>query len=95
MPVDCVAFCRALSDETRQKILQMLREREMCVSEIVDAFAMSQPTISHHLAVLKSTGLVSDRKEGKQVYYSLDRCCLSDCCHDLIDKFRASPRECH
>ncbi|MBI4758898.1 MAG: winged helix-turn-helix transcriptional regulator [Chloroflexi bacterium] len=95
MPVDCVAFCRALSDETRQKILQMLREREMCVSEIVDAFAMSQPTISHHLAVLKNTGLVSDRKEGKQVYYSLDRCCLSDCCNDLMDKFRASPRECH
>lgn len=95
MPVDCVAFCRALSDETRQKILQMLREREMCVSEIVDAFAMSQPTISHHLAVLKNTGLVSDRKEGKQVYYSLDRCCLSDCCTDLLDKFRVSPRECH
>ena len=70
--VNCVDFCKALADETRQKILEMLREEELCVSDIVKAFDMSQPTISHHLHILKQFGLVTSRKEGKQVFYDLD-----------------------
>ena len=50
--IDCVEFCKALADDTRQQILVMLLEDEMCVSDIVEAFDMSQPTISHHLSVL-------------------------------------------
>ena len=46
MTIDCVEFCKALADDTRQRILEMLLEREMCVRDIVDAFTMSQPTIS-------------------------------------------------
>ena len=89
MSIDCVEFCRALGDETRQRILQMLLEREMCVSDIVAAFATSQPTISHHLSVLKQVGLVTSRKEGKQVYYATNRDHVTLCCGRLIAKFDA------
>ncbi len=82
-----VVFCKALCDSTRQKILEMLREREMCVGEIVDAFKVSQPTISHHLNILKVADVVKSRKEGKQVYYSLNRDNIQECCGLLMAKF--------
>jgi ArsR family transcriptional regulator len=87
--IDCVEFCRALADDTRQRILEMLLEREMCVGDIVDAFDMSQPTISHHLSVLKQFGLVASRKEGKQVFYAINRDNVVECCGQLIAKFDA------
>jgi ArsR family transcriptional regulator len=89
MAIDCVEFCRALADDTRQRILEMLLEREMCVGDIVDAFDMSQPTISHHLNVLKQFGLVASRKEGKQVFYAINRDNVVECCGRLIAKFDA------
>jgi ArsR family transcriptional regulator len=89
MAIDCVEFCKALADDTRQRILEMLLEREMCVGDIVDAFDMSQPTISHHLNVLKQFGLVASRKEGKQVFYVINRDNVVECCGRLIAKFDA------
>lgn len=89
MTTDCVEFCKALADDTRQRILEMLLEKEMCVSEIVDAFSASQPTISHHLSILKQFGLVTSRKEGKQVYYTINRDNVVECCGKLIAKFDA------
>ncbi|MDY7076112.1 MAG: metalloregulator ArsR/SmtB family transcription factor [Chloroflexota bacterium] len=89
MTIDCVEFCKALADETRQRILEMLMEREMPVSDIVDAFTMSQPTISHHLSVLKQFGLVVSRKEGKQVFYAINRDNVVECCGRLVAKFDA------
>ena len=83
----CVDFCKALCDSTRQKILEMLREREMCVGEIADAFHLSQPTISHHLNILKIANVVKSRKEGKQVYYSLNQDNIQECCGLLMAKF--------
>jgi len=87
MAIDCVEFCRALSDETRQHILEMLLAREMCVGDIVDAFPVSQPTVSHHLDVLKRLGLVTSRKEGKLVYYATDRERVVRCCGRLMARF--------
>lgn len=89
MAIDCVEFCKALSDDTRQQILEMLLEREMHVGEIVDAFTMSQPAISHHLNVLKQFGLVRSRKAGKQVFYAINRDTVVDCCGQLTAKFDA------
>ena len=83
----CVDFCKALCDDTRQKIMEMLREREMCVGDIADAFHLSQPTISHHLNILKVANVVKSRKQGKQVYYSLNRDNIEECCGMLIAKF--------
>jgi ArsR family transcriptional regulator len=85
--IDCVAFCSALADETRQTILQMLLEGERCVSDLTESFAVSQPTISHHLGILKNLGLVTSRKEGKHVYYDIDRDNVTECCGMLISKF--------
>ncbi|MGD2207143.1 MAG: metalloregulator ArsR/SmtB family transcription factor [Anaerolineae bacterium] len=89
MKIDCVEFCKALSDNTRQHILVMLLEGEKCVSDIVDAFDMSQPTISHHLSVLKRFGLVTSRKEGKLVFYDINRNNVVECCGQLMAKFDA------
>ena len=89
MTIDCVEFCKALADETRQRILEMLLEGEMRVGDIVDAFTISQPTISHHLSVLKQFGLVTRRKEGKQVFYAINRDNVAECCGRLIARFDA------
>jgi len=85
--ISCVEFCKALSDETRQSILKMLQGREMSVGEIVEAFHISQPTISHHLNVLKNVGLVTSRKEGKQIFYSIDQENVEECCGKMVAKF--------
>jgi len=87
MAIDCTAFCQAMADETRQHILEMLLEREMCVGDIVAAFHISQPTISHHLNVLRQFGLVTSRKEGRQVYYAINRDNMVQCCGRLVAKF--------
>jgi ArsR family transcriptional regulator len=87
LEVDCVAFCKALADKTRQDILQMLLEGEKNVGDLVEAFDTSQPTISHHLNILKRLGLVSSRREGKHVYYSINHENVVECCGMLIAKF--------
>ena len=92
--IDCVEFCKALADETRQRILQMLIEREMSVGEIVEAFQTSQPTISHHLNILRQFGLVVSRKEGKQVFYSINHNNVVECCGQLVAKFDPDKEVC-
>ncbi len=63
---------KALGDPMRLEIIKMLVGKEMCVCDIMSALPVSQPTISHHLKMLKYAGLVSDRKDGKWVYYRLN-----------------------
>jgi len=87
--IDCVEFCKALADDTRQKILVMLQDGEKCVGDIAEAFDTSQPTISHHLAILKQYKLVTARKEGKLVYYDLNRDNIVQCCGMLMAKLDA------
>lgn len=94
MNVDCVEFCKALADDTRQRILVMLAEKEMCVGDIVAAFDMSQPTISHHLSILRQFRLVTSRKEGKQVFYAVNRDNVVECCGRLMAKFEAQDACC-
>ena len=89
MTIDCVEFCKALADDTRQKILVMLLDGEKCVSDIVEAFDTSQPTISHHLNILKQYKLVTSRKEGKLVFYDINRDNVVQCCGVLMAKFDA------
>lgn len=63
---------KALSDETRLRILKLLEHGELCVCDIVAALDMIQPKVSFHLAVLKDAGLIKDRKQGKWVHYKID-----------------------
>ncbi len=64
---------KALVATSRRKILTLLRDKEMSVTEIVNSLNLSQATISNHLAVLKKAGLVILRSENKSHYYSLNR----------------------
>lgn len=84
---DIVAFCKALGDETRQRILEILQAKgEQCVSDLVDYFNVSQPTISHHLHFLKQANLVTSRREGKQIYYRANQDNITECCGILFTK---------
>jgi ArsR family transcriptional regulator len=69
---DLVTIFKALSDETRLRILKLLERGELCVCDIVAAFDMIQPKVSFHLSVLKQAGLLKDRKEGKWMHYRID-----------------------
>lgn len=63
---------KALSDPTRQEILQMLTDGRMSAGDISAHFDMTGATISHHLNILKHAGLVEDIREGKYIYYELN-----------------------
>jgi len=63
---------KALNDSTRRAILEMLQKKDMTAGEIVDKFHISFPSISHHLDLLKQAQLVTTKKEGQYVYYSLN-----------------------
>ena len=66
-----VELFRALADETRLRILNLLCRKELCVCHIVEALKTGQSKVSRHLAHLRHAGLVDDRREGLWVYYSL------------------------
>ncbi|MEW6110312.1 MAG: metalloregulator ArsR/SmtB family transcription factor [Nitrospirota bacterium] len=63
---------KALSDETRLRILKLLEHGELCVCDIVAALGMIQPKVSFHLGVLQDAGLVKSRKQGKWIHYRID-----------------------
>jgi ArsR family transcriptional regulator len=75
-------LCRALSDENRLRIVGMLTSGERCVCELTAALDLGQSLLSHHLKTLKDAGIVTDRREGRWVYYTL-------CC-DALDELSLS-----
>ena len=87
MKVDPVLFAKAIADETRQKIMSQCCCDWLSVNEIVEKVGFSQPTISHHLAILRDAGLVKIREEGKQTFYSLNQENIVICCGQLMIKF--------
>ena len=79
---------QAIADPTRVRILSALLRAELCVRELVDALEVSQSTLSSHLQVLRQIGMVSTRKEGRWVYYSLEKrkAALMNALFSLIQK---------
>ncbi|MEW9502445.1 autorepressor SdpR family transcription factor [Jeotgalibacillus marinus] len=75
---------KALSDENRRKMLDLLRNGELTVGEIADHFEMSKPGISQHLSILKHAELVYTQKKGQYVYYSLNTTVFQDVMKWLI-----------
>ena len=63
---------KALSDPTRSKILELLQDKPMSAGEIADEFHITKPSISHHLSILKNSGLIIDERQGQNIVYSLD-----------------------
>ena len=84
---DAVVFAKALADDTRQKIMRVCCCEWLSVNEIVEKMKVTQPTVSHHLAVLREAGLVMVREEGKQTFYTLNQNRVVACCGQLMLKF--------
>lgn len=70
-PRECASVLKALADETRLRILESLLAEEKCVSDLVRELGCPQPHVSHHLRILRDSGVVEGLREGKQVYYRI------------------------
>lgn len=64
---------KALSDETRIRIVEMLSHDELCACKILEEFNITQPTLSYHMKTLCDSGLVRSRKDGSMTKYSIDK----------------------
>jgi ArsR family transcriptional regulator len=69
---------KALNDETRRQIVDLLKEKDMNAGEIADEFNISKPSISHHLDILKRADLIIGEKKGQFIVYSLNTTILED-----------------
>jgi DNA-binding transcriptional ArsR family regulator len=69
---------KALNDQTRREILEILQKSDLTAGEIADRFNISKPSISHHLDLLKQAGLVESVKDGQFIYYSINTTVVDD-----------------
>ena len=72
-PKKTAAIFKAFCDENRIKILQLLLDGEKCACKLLEALAITQPTLSHHMKILLDSGIVNGRKEGKWMHYSISK----------------------
>lgn len=70
--VGFILIFKALADETRLKIIEMLSSGEMCACKILEEFEITQPTLSYHMKILTESGLVNGRRDGAWMRYSLN-----------------------
>jgi DNA-binding transcriptional ArsR family regulator len=88
---EAVLFGKAIADKTRQSILKFCCCQRRSVGEIAKHAKVTQPTASHHLALLKEARLVKAQREGKEVYYAVDQRRIVSCCGNLL--FTLAPEE--
>ena len=69
---------KALNDETRREILELLKVKDLSAGEIADYFNISKPSISHHLDILRRADLISSEKKGQFVIYSINTTIMED-----------------
>ena len=78
---------KALADPTRREILRILGRGEMSAGELAKRFDMSKPSVSHHFSVLKQADLIHSRREGQQIFYSLNTTVVEDVLTWMWDLF--------
>ena len=71
--IDIIAIGKALGDNNRLQIIQMLSDDEKCGCKLLEAFDITQPTLSHHMKILCESRLVNSRKEGKWQHYCINK----------------------
>ena len=76
---------KALADPTRRQILRLLGRGEMTAGELAERFDMTKPSMSHHFAVLKEADLIRSRREGQQIWYSVNTTVVEDVLAWAID----------
>lgn len=85
-------ICKALADANRLRIVKLLSQGERCACKLLEAFDITQPTLSHHMKILCACGLVNLRKEGKWAHYSLN--CETLCrFRDFLSSFNCAGAE--
>ncbi|MGE4282099.1 MAG: autorepressor SdpR family transcription factor [Clostridia bacterium] len=84
---------KSMSDKTRREILNLLKNGDMTAGDIAGRFSMTQATVSHHLSVLKEAGLVSDRRDGKYIFYELNTSVIEEIMAWFIELRGADRRE--
>ena len=84
---DVVLFAKAIADTTRQQIMKLCCCEWISVADITEKMTVAQPTVSHHLAILREAGLVEMRVEGRQTFYTLNQNRIANCCGQLMVKF--------
>ena len=87
MNADTLAFAKAIADPTRQAMMNLLCCSWLSIGDLAEQIGVSQPTISHHCAVLDKAGLLLKRREGKQVFCSLNQERVTYCCGMLMQNF--------
>jgi ArsR family transcriptional regulator len=91
---DLVQVARLVSDETRLRILfDLVKNGELNVTDICNRLGQSQPAISHHLALLRVSGLIEPRREGKHNFYSVRGEAFADLLHSLLSSLGEMPRK--
>ncbi len=85
--IDTVEFAKAIADETRQKIMAICCCELLSVNDIVAEINVAQPTVSHHLKILKTAGLVRSERRGKQVLYTLNQERMAEGCCQVAENF--------
>lgn len=91
LKLDTVEFAKILADDTRQRIMALCCCRWVSVSDLQEQLDVTQPTVSHHLSVLRTAGLVSVRSSGRQVFYQLNQSRVVSCCENLKVRFATVP----
>ena len=90
---DQITFAKAIADGTRQRIMKSLCRHWLCVNDVVDQLnselpnGITQPTVSHHLSILRDADLVETRREGKQIFYTLNQETVAKYCGKLMENF--------
>lgn len=84
---------KALSDKTRRQILRDLRDGEMSAGEIAEHFDMTKPSVSHHLNILKQADLVSDRRQGQNIIYTLNTSVFEDVMGWFMELLGKDPKD--
>lgn len=78
--LDTARILKAISDPKRLKIVDMLSCKEQCANKLQQTFAITQPTLSHDMKVLVESGLIIDRRDGKNIFYSLNPAAMEELC---------------
>lgn len=87
-----VRICKAFANPARLRVLDMLAKREHAVSDLQAALGISAPNLSQHLSILKAAGVVTTRRDGKQIYCSLTIPEVKQACQLIRDVLRAQVR---
>ena len=86
---DLAEVFRQLSDGSRLRIFWILSHGEVCVANLSAMVGMSSPAVSHHLRLLKDAGLITSRREGKEVYYRAEDATKTQLLHDSLEALMA------